>query len=140
MINNKNQVIMNSRLLIICFVFLSIFCKGAVCAGQTSGEDTKVIVDINKTQIKWSDDIERSGAMSVIDVFWSTLEKELEFSLFNIGETEVYVYDINQNLVSQEVTSTSIPTSIFISVPVSGYYYICLISEKWYADGLTYLH
>lgn len=131
---------MNSRLLIICFVFLSIFCNGAVCAGQTSGEDTKVIVDINKTQIKWSDDIERSGAMSVIDVFWSTSEKELEFSLFNIGETVVYVYDINQNLVSQEVTSTSIPTSIFISVPVSGYYFICLISDKWYADGLAYLN
>lgn len=49
MTNNKSQVIMNSRLLIICIVFLSIFCNGAVCSGQTSGEDTKIIVNCGES-------------------------------------------------------------------------------------------
>lgn len=64
----------------------------------------------------------------------------MEVTLYNIGEAEVYIVNSQNQVISCTTVQTDAPTTVNMNINGSqGTYYIVVMSEKWYAEGMFYL-
>lgn len=115
-------------------MLLSITFINRVAADGTDSSDESSIInlEINKTK----SDYERSINSPIIEAVWLSNIKQVEVTLYNIGNAEVYIVNSQNQIISNTTVQTEIPTTVNLNViGGQGTYYIVIISEDWYAEG-----
>ena len=85
----------------------------------------------------FGDEIERSASFPIIEATLHCSIKAIEVTLYNIGEAEVYIVNSKNQVISSTTVPTDTPAIIDMNVVGGqGTYYIVIMSEKWYAEGL----
>lgn len=79
--------------------------------------------------------IPRSIDSYVIDAYLLLRTGEVEVSLFNTGESEVYIIDSTGQTVDYTSVITDIPSTIYLSTNGPGSYYLVIVSDIYYAEG-----
>ena len=79
--------------------------------------------------------IPRSIDSHVIDAYLLHRTGEVEVSLFNTGESEVYIIDSTGQTVDYTSVITDIPSTIYLSTNGPGSYYLVIVSDTCYAEG-----
>lgn len=79
--------------------------------------------------------IPRSMDSYVIDAYLFLKTGEVEVSLFNTGESEVYIIDSTGQTVDYTSVITDIPSTIYLSTNGPGSYYLVIVSDTCYAEG-----
>ena len=121
--------------IIVLMMLLSITFINRAAADGTEKTSTskKIEMVINKP---FNDEYERSFSYPIMDVFLYSKSKQMEVTLYNIGEAEVYIVNSQNQVVSSTTVQTDTPTTISMNVVGGqGTYYIVVMSEKWYAEG-----
>lgn len=101
--------------------------------GKDSSEPTRI--EIEKKDFTNSE-VERSIDNSIIEAVLYATDKQVEVTLYNIGEADVYVVNSRNQVISNANAHTDSPTIVNLNV-LSGQVvcYIIVMSEKWYAEG-----
>lgn len=98
--------------------------------------EEKIMVEINKTKIDWTTDIERSLNYSTIEVYMSPQLSQLEIHLFNIGNASLYLLNSNYQIVNSDYVETNLPVIVHLDTFTNhGTFYIVITSPSWYAEG-----
>lgn len=115
-------------------MLLSITFINRVTADGTedSEESSKIDLVINKTK----SDYERSINSPIIEAVWHSNIKQVEVTLYNIGDAEVHISNSQNQIISNTIVQTEIPTTVNLNVTGGqGTYYIVVMSDDWYAEG-----
>lgn len=79
--------------------------------------------------------IPRSIDSHVIDAYLLHRTGVVEVSLFNTGESEVYIIDSTGQTVDYTSVITDIPSTIYLSTNGPGSYYLVIVSDTCCAEG-----
>lgn len=101
-------------------------------------DSEKVIVEIDKTKINWSTGAERSIDFTIIEAYAYPSQGLVEVVLYNIGNASVRLINANGQVVSSDYVQTDMPITIYLNtLSTSGTYYLEIISDIWYAEGVA---
>ncbi len=105
---------------------------------NSSNDSEKVIMEIDKTKINWSTDIERSIDFITIEAYAYPSQGLVEVVLYNIGNASVRLINANGQVVSSDYVQTDMLTTVYLDASsANGTYYLEIISDSWYAEGVT---
>lgn len=123
------------------FAIISLLFAGMVSVygmDNNSNDSEKVIMEIDKTKINWSTDIERSIDFITIEAYTHPYQGLVEVVLYNIGNAYVRLINANGQVVSSRSVQTDSPTVVYLdTLSVSGTFYLEVISDTWYAEGVA---
>lgn len=121
--------------IIVLMMLFSITFINRVIADETNDSDESSIIELEIDKIK--SDVERSLDFPIIKAVWYSNAKQVGITLYNIGEAEVYIVNSQNQVISSTITQTDVPTTVNLNVNGSqGTYYIVVMSDNWYAEGL----
>lgn len=101
---------------------------------NTNSDQEKKRIETDK-QIFTGGLIPRSTDSYVIDTYLLLRTGDVEISLSNIGESEVYVLDSTGQIVDYSSVNTDVPSTLYLSTNGSGSYCLIIVSETCYAEG-----
>lgn len=101
---------------------------------NTNSDQEKKRIETDK-QIFTGGLIPRSTDSYVIDAYLLLRTGDVEISLSNIGESEVYVLDSTGQIVDYASVNTDVPSTLYLSTNGSGSYYLVIVSDTCYAEG-----
>lgn len=101
---------------------------------NTNSDQEKKRIETDK-QIFTGGLIPRSTDSYVIDAYLLLRTGDVEISLSNIGESEVYVLDSTGQIVDYSSVNTDVPSTLYLSTNGSGSYYLVIVSDTCYAEG-----
>ncbi len=105
---------------------------------KNSYDSEKVIMEIDKTKINWSTDIERSIDFITIEAYAYPNQGLVEVILCNIGNASVRLLNSNGQVVSSDYVQTDTPTVVYLDTfTTSGIFYLEIVSDTWYAEGIA---
>lgn len=123
------------------FAIISLLLAGVISLygmNNHSNESESVIVEINKSKIDWSTDIERSINFSVIEALAYPKLGLVEVTLHNIGDATVRLINANNQVVSSDYVQTDMLTTVYLDASsTNGTYYLEIVSPSWYAEGVV---
>ena len=123
------------------FAIISLLLAGVISLygmNSHSNESESVIVEINKSKIDWSTDIERSIDFSVIEAVAYPKLGLVEVTLHNIGDATVRLINSNNQVVSSDYVQTDMLTTVYLDTfSTSGTFYLEVVSDVWYAEGVA---
>jgi hypothetical protein len=123
------------------FAIISLLFAGMVSVygmDNSSNDSEKVIMEIDKTKINWSTDIERSIDFITIEAYAYPSQGLVEVVLYNIGNASVRLINANGQVVSSDYVQTDMLTTVYLDASsANGTYYLEIISDSWYAEGVT---
>ena len=123
------------------FAIISLLFAGLVSVygmDKNSNDSEKVIMEIDKTKINWSTDIERSIDFTTIEAYAYPSQGLVEVVLYNIGNVSVRLINANGQVISSDYVQTDMPITIYLNTSsTSGTYYLEIISDIWYAEGVA---
>ena len=123
------------------FAIISLLFAGMVSVygmDNSSNDSEKVIMEIDKTKINWSTDIERSIDFITIEAYAYPSQGLVEVVLYNIGNASVRLINANGQVVSSDYVQTDTPITIYLdTLSTNGTYYLEIISDTWYAEGVA---
>ena len=99
------------------FAIISLLLAGVISLygmNNHSNESESVIVEINKSKIDWSTDIERSIDFSVIEALAYPKLGLVEVTLHNIGDATVRLINANNQVVSSDYVQTDMLTTVYL--------------------------
>ena len=103
-----------------------------------SNDSESVIIEINKSKINWSTDIERSIDYSIIEAVAYPKQGLVKVTLYNVGDAIVSLKNSNNEVVSSDYVQTDMLTIICLyAFSTSGTYYLEISSPSWYAEGMV---
>ena len=79
--------------------------------------------------------IPRSIDSYVIDSYLFLKTGEVEVSLFNTGESDVYIIDSTGQTIDYSSINTDILSTVYLSTNGPGSYYLVIVSDTCYAEG-----
>ena len=79
--------------------------------------------------------IPRSIDSYVIDAYLFLKTGEVEVSLFNTGESDVYIIDSTGQTIDYSSINTDILSTVYLSTNGPGSYYLVIVSDTCYAGG-----
>lgn len=121
--------------IIVLMMLFSITFINRVIADETNDSDESSIIELEIDKIK--SDVERSLDFPIIKAVWHSNVKQVNFTLYNIGEAEVYIVNSQNQVISSTITQTDVPTTVNLNMNGGqGTYYIVVMSDNWYAEGL----
>ncbi len=121
--------------IIVLMMLFSITFINRVIADETNDSDESSIIELEIDKIK--SDVERSLDFPIIEAVWHSNVKQVNFTLYNIGEAEVYIVNSQNQVISSTITQTDVPTTVNLNMNGGqGTYYIVVMSDNWYAEGL----
>ena len=133
---NQKFNIMKKYLAIISLLFAGMVSVYGM--DNSSNDSEKVIMEIDKTKINWSTDIERSIDFITIEAYAYPSQGLVEVVLYNIGNASVRLINANGHVVSSDYVQTDTPITIYLdTLSTSGTYYLEIISDTWYAEGVA---
>ena len=105
---------------------------------NSSNDSEKVIMEIDKTKINWSTDIERSIDFITIEAYAYPSQGLVEVVLYNIGNASVRLINANGQVVSSDYVQTDAPTVVYLDTfSTNGTFYLEIVSDTWYAEGVA---
>lgn len=105
---------------------------------NSSNDSEKVIMEIDKTKINWSTDIERSIDFITIEAYAYPSQGLVEVTLYNIGNASVRLINSNGQVVSSDCVQTDAPIVVYLDTySTSGTFYLEVVSDTWYAEGVA---
>ncbi len=123
------------------FAIISLLFAGVMSIygmDNNSNDSEKVIMEIDKTKINWSTDIERSIDFTTIEAYAYPSQGLVEVLLHNIGNASVRLVNSNGQVVSSDYVQTDTPTVVYLDTfSTSGIFYLEIVSDTWYAEGVT---
>ena len=120
--------------IIVLMMLFSITFINRVIADETNDSDESSIIELEIDKIK--SDVERSLDFPIIEAVWHSNVKQVNFTLYNIGEAEVYIVNSQNQVISSTITQTDVPTTVNLNMNGGqGTYYIVVMSDNWYAEG-----
>lgn len=123
------------------FAIISLLLAGVISLygmNNYSNEPESILVEINKSKIDWSTDIERSIDFSVIEALAYPKLGFVEVTLYNIGDATVRLINSNNQIVSSDYVQTDTPVVVYLDTfSTTGTFYLEVISGTWYAEGVT---
>lgn len=123
------------------FAIISLLFAGMVSVygmDNSSNDSEKVIMEIDRTKINWSTDIERSIDFITIEAYAYPSQGLVEVALYNIGNASVRLINANGQVVSSDYVQTDTPITIYLdTLSTSGTYCLEIISDTWYAEGVA---
>ena len=123
------------------FAIISLLFAGMVSVygmDNSSNDSEKVIMEIDKTKINWSTDIERSIDFITIEAYAYPSQGLVEVVLYNIGNASVRLINANGQVVSSDYVQTDMLTTVYLDASsANGTYYLEIISDTWYAEGVA---
>ena len=133
---NQKFNIMKKYLAIISLLFAGMVSVYGM--DNSSNDSEKVIMEIDKTKINWSTDIERSIDFITIEASAYPSQGLVEVVLYNIGNASVRLINANGQVVSSDYVQTDTSITIYLdTLSTSGTYYLEIISDTWYAEGVA---
>ena len=82
-------------------------------------------------------EVERSLDCPIIEAVLHSSMQQVEVTLYNIGDAEVYIVNSQNQIISNTTVQTEIPTTLNLNVTGGqGTYYIVIMSDDWYAEGM----
>ena len=121
--------------IIVLMMLFSITFINRVIADETNDSDESSIIELEIDKIK--SDVERSLDFPIIEAVWHSNVKQVNLTLYNIGEAEVYIVNSQNQVISSTITQTDVPTTVNLNMNGGqGTYYIVVMSDNWYAEGL----
>ena len=122
------------KIIVLMVLFSITFINRATADGtNNSSQSTKIEMIINKP---FNNEYERSFDLPIIEVIWYSNISQMEVTLFNIGDAEVYVVNSQNQVICSTTVPTDAPTTLHMNVAGGqGTYYIVVMSEEWYAEG-----
>ncbi len=83
-----------------------------------------------------TNEVERSIDSSIIEAVYYSDLKQVQVSLFNIGEAEIYIVNSQNQVINSVTVDTNLYNVTDLNVyGASGTYYLIVISERCYAEG-----
>lgn len=123
------------------FAIISLLFAGMVSVygmDNSSNDSEKVIMEIDKTKINWSTDIERSIDFITIEAYAYPSQGLVEVVLYNIGNASVRLINANGRVVSSDYVQTDTPITIYLdTLSTNGIFYLEVVSDSWYAEGVA---
>lgn len=123
------------------FAIISLLFAGMVSVygmDNSSNDSEKVIMEIDKTKINWSTDIERSIDFITIEAYAYPSQGLVEVVLYNIGNASVRLINANGQVVSSDYVQTDTPITIYLdTLSTNGIFYLEVVSNSWYAEGMA---
>lgn len=105
---------------------------------NSSNDSEKVIMEIDRTKINWSTDIERSIDFITIEAYAYPSQGLVEVVLYNIGNASVRLINANGQVVSSDYVQTDAPTVVYLDTfSTNGTFYLEIVSDTWYAEGVA---
>ena len=105
---------------------------------NSSNDSEKVIMEIDRTKINWSTDIERSIDFITIEAYAYPSQGLVEVLLYNIGNASVRLINANGQVVSSDYVQTDAPTVVYLDTfSTNGTFYLEIVSDTWYAEGVA---
>lgn len=99
-------------------------------------EPESVQVEIYKSKIDWTSDIERSEPYCCIQAYAFPSNGMVEVFLHNIGSATVYLFNCNNQVICTERVQTDDPTIVYLNAfTTEGVFHLVIISASWYAEG-----
>mgnify|MGYP003289068398 FL=1 len=121
---------------IFALVFASVI--SAYAMGTRTLDLGSVIIDINKSKIDWTTDIERSLDVPIIEACAYPSQGLVEVTLYNIGSASVRLINSNGQVVSSDCVQTDAPIVVYLDTySTSGTFYLEVVSDTWYAEGVA---
>ncbi len=104
---------------------------------NTTPEDAEAKwIMMNKDRKYPTNRYERSLFSVTIDAILYPQQKEIEVSLYNIGDATIYVVDNYNRIIDSSMVNTESPITVRLSAGIlSGIYSVIVSSETWYAEG-----
>lgn len=101
---------------------------------KNPSEYSKIEMDI--INVSGSNEIERNINIPIISATLYSSTKEIEVTLCNIGEADVYIVDSQNQVINSTTVYTDFPTVVSLCVTgEEGKYYIIVMSDNFYAEG-----
>lgn len=122
------------KIIVLMMLFSITFINRATADGtNNSSQYTKIEMIINKPL---NNEYERSLDLPIIEAIWHFNIRQMEVTLYNIGDVEVYIVNSQNQVISSTTVPTDAPTTLHMNVAGGqGTYYIVVMSEEWYAEG-----
>lgn len=121
--------------IIVLMMLFSITFINRITADGTDSSDSEVLEMDAKGLNR--NEVERSLDYPIIEAVWHPNVKQVDVTLYNIGEAEVYIVNSQNQVISSTITQTDVPTTVNLNVNGGqGTYYIVVMSDNWYAEGL----
>ena len=121
------------------FAFVLLMFTYSISAyGISKTETVPVVVDLLTHRLNSDCNRERSMDFVIIEACAYTNPGLVEVTLFNIGNASVNLINSNGQVVSSEYVQTDTPTVVYLETfYTSGTYYIEIVSDTWYAEGVV---
>ena len=121
------------------FAFVLLMFTYSISAyGISKTETVPVVVDLLTHRLNSDSNRERSMDFVIIEACAYTNPGLVEVTLFNIGNASVNLINSNGQVVSSEYVQTDTPTVVYLDTFfTSGTYYIEIVSDTWYAEGVV---
>ena len=125
------------KIIVLMMLFSIIFINRVIADGTNDSDDSnRIEIEINKIK----NDYERTLDFPIIEAICFSDIRQMEVTLYNIGEAEVYIVNSQNQVISCTTVQTDAPTTVNMNINGGqGTYYIVVMSEKWYAEGTFYL-
>ena len=103
-----------------------------------NSESRPIIIDMVTDQIKPGHNIERTMDFIIIEACAYPSQGLVEVTLYNIGNASVRLINSNGQVVSSDCVQTDAPIVVYLDTySTSGTFYLEVISDTWYAEGVA---
>ena len=115
-------------------MLFSITFINRVTADGTDSSDSEVL-EIDAKNLN-KNEVERSLDCPIIEAVLHSSMQQVEVTLYNIGDAEVYIVNSQNQIICNRTVQTEILTTVNLNVTGGqGTYYIVIMSDDWYAEG-----
>ena len=120
--------------IIALMMLFSITFINRVTADGTDSSDSEVL-EIDAKNLN-KNEVERSLDCPIIEAVLHSSMQQVEVTLYNIGDAEVYIVNSQNQIICNRTVQTEILTTVNLNVTGGqGTYYIVIMSDDWYAEG-----
>ena len=120
--------------MIVLMMLLSIAFTNKATADKTTDSNETNMIDLDIRNVK--NDYDRSLCFPIIEAVCYSTTKQVEVTLYDIGDAEVYIVNSQNQVVSSATVQTDVLTIVNLNINGGqGTYYIVVMSDKWYAEG-----
>ena len=133
--NNKNKCKMK-KIIVLAMMFSVTFFNRATANKAEDSSSPKKIEIVTDNSLNNENEYERNLNYPIIDALLYSDIKQVEVTLYNIGKTEIYIIDSQNQIINNMNTNTDSPITVNLSLTnKKGVYYVIIISDYCYAEG-----
>ena len=121
-------------------IFALVFASFISAYGMIKLDSDSVFFKINtqKIQVGTGPNMERSMDYITVEACAYPGQGLVEVTLYNIGNASVRLVNSNGQVIGSDYVQTDTPITIYLdTLSTNGTYYLEIISDTWYAEGVA---